>query len=508
MTKVYLSSPNREPKRIIKKPGRITIYPKSSFERMKRRGFYNPWYANDTSAFRPEMWAIEAIRIMVEEMVMASTVSRNYSDEIARYGEIVHVHKIPEFQANRKQNDMDNLETSDVEASQIEVRLNQRIYTSFRLGDYEQTVSFKDLVATYLVPAIRGQVRMLDQVLAGQAYQFLDNVAGGAGTLAASNAHDYLMDLREVMNNNKVDQQGRFLALASRSETQMQKADLFKSAERIGDNGTALRNASLGRLGGFDTFLELNMPAPRNVTTGSATTLASAAIRGDTTVSVASASGLATGMYIVIAGDGQPLRITNIVSTDVTVARPLHKNVATGASVTPIALGAIDQGSPIAKGDKTAPVSDGYPAGWVKGIHVDGTGVPTTGQLVSFKASGGTLYTPEYSIVRATPDGNGDYDILLDRPLEHTVADGDVVCYGPAGDFNFAYLRDALTLVTRPMLAPNPMTGVSARVVSDQGLSVRVVLTYNGENQTLRVTVDSIFGVATLDTDKGAVLIG
>lgn len=469
---------------------------------------YNPFYANDTTAYRPEVWAAEAVDILYESMLFGATVHRDFSEDIANFGDTVHTRKPAEFEGKRKQNDLDDLEDQDATAAKIDVVLNQRVYVSFVLGDGDRSLSFQNLVDIFLREAIQAQTRVIDQAIGCQAYQFLDNVAGGLETLTKTNSHDYLLDMREVFNDNKVPLDPRWLALASKSETIMQKTELFKSAEKIGDAGTALRNALLGRVAGWNTFLELNTPSVRNATLGGATTMSNNETAGTTSFDVASGAALAVGNYITIAGDNTPLRVTAISTNTITVNRPLRYNVASGAAVQEIESGLINQSSAIAAGDKTAAVANGYPQHWLKEIVVDGTGVPKVGQLVSFSAAGPAPFTPEYGILQVTDLGGGDYSILLDRPLESTIADNAIVNYGPSGDYNFAYQRDAVALVNRPLELPPEGTGARAATGFANNVALRVVLTYDGKKQGLRVTVDGLFGVAKLDDQRGGVLLG
>ena len=493
---------NTTPKRRIKTATK-TVIRDARYNRRNSR-FFNPFYLNDTDAFVPEIWAQEAVRMLTEQMVYGATVHRDFNDEVAQYGEIVHTRSISELAAKRKQNDLDDLVDQDVTATDIEVRLNQRVYTSFVIGDGERTKAFQDLIAIYLVPAMRGNSRMLDQVLALQAYQFLGNPAGGLGLLTKANAHDYLLDMRGVMNVNKVGLDNRWLGLASPAETEMQKVEMFKKASEIGDNGSALRRALLGQVAGFDTFLELNTPSVRGATEGTATTTAATALAGATSVSL-TANNAAAGSYMTIAGDMTPLRVTAVAGTGpyvCTLSRPLLRGVASGAVVTTYATALVNQDQAITAGQTHLAATNGYPANWMKDIVYDGTGVPKVGQLVSFKTSAGVVKSAEYGIVQVTAT-----TILLDRPLEDAIDDNAIICLGPSGDYNFAYQREALTLVNRPLALPISGTGARAANASFENISLRVVITYDGKKEGHRITVGGLFGVKVLNTALGGVLL-
>ena len=78
---------------------------------------------------------------------------------------------------------------------------------------------------------------------------------GRLGGLTASTAKDYVLEARERLNVNLAPMDGRNLVLAPASETAMLKTDLFLKANERGDGGTALENANLGRILGFNTYM-------------------------------------------------------------------------------------------------------------------------------------------------------------------------------------------------------------------------------------------------------------
>lgn len=98
--------------------------------------------------------------------------------------------------------------------------------------------------------------------------------------------------------------------------------------------------------------------------------------------------------------------------------------------------------------------------------------------------------------------------VQFNRPLELTLADNAVLFFGPPGEYGFAFHPNAIALVSRPLALPDTRAGALGAVVNFNGLSVRVVITYDGVAQGHRVTVDLLCGVKTLDTDLGEVLCG
>ena len=457
-----------------------------------------PWLAaraNDVDALIPEYWANESILLLNEEMVAAGLVHRDFSDEVAEAGDTVNTQKPSTFVGKRKI-DSEDVTSQDVTETNIAVVLNQHLHVSFTLKDGEVSKSFKDLVTRYLAPAMSAQARFVDQCLLGQATQFLANTSGGLGLLSASTAHNHLVETREKLNNQKAYPTGRNLVLGSSAEARMLETDLFISAERMGDGGAAMREAHLGRKFGLNTFMDLNAAGTELATADTATTMAAAAAKGATSLSVTAS--IAVGTYFTVAGDMTPLLCSAVTGSGpytVTVTRGLKEAVASGAVVTPYVKKLVDLGA-------------GYAAGWHKEIHIDGAGAdPHVGQLVTFTDDEATdvLFAGEYTIMQVTNTAGDDWDIILDRPLETAMADGDIVGLGPNGGLNMAFHRNALALVMRPLALPIPGTGARAALASHNGVAMRVVITYNGTSQGHLVTLDTLFGVKTLDTDLGVV---
>jgi hypothetical protein len=145
--------------------------------------------------------------------------------------------------------------------------------------------------------------------------------------------------------------------------------------------------------------------------------------------------------------------------------------------------------------------ASGYAVGYDQEITFDGaTNLPTAGQAVTF---GTSTTSAVYTIVQATST-----TIILDRPLEAALSDNDPINPVPAGEYNLAFHRNAIALVTRPLALPMAGAGARAAVVNVNGMSMRVVITYNGTKQGHLVTIDMLCGVKVLDSALGAVLVG
>lgn len=441
------------------------------------------------TAFTPQLWANESIAILEENMVMGNLVHRDFENVISSFGDTVNTRKPGEFKSIRKDR-TDNVTVQANTATNVAVVLNQHIHTTFLIRDADQSKSFKDLVVEYLRPAMLSVARQIDTIISAQVHQFLGNSAGQLGGLTSSNAGDYLLDARQVLNVNKAYVDDRNLVLGSVSETTMLKDPSFTQAYLVGDDGSALRNASLGRKFGFDIFMAQNQPyvGAQTVVSGAVNNAAGYAA-GTTSLTVDGLSAAITvGTWVTIAGDGAPHRIVSTTGGATPTAM-----VITPALKAAVVDNAVIQFS--SKGANTGAQAVGYS----KYLTVSGT--PQVGMPVTFgvTAGAGAIYGI-IDVVGGT--------ILLDRPLEEAVADAAVVNYGPSGSYNFAFHKNAVALVNRPLALPMPGTGARAAAAQWNGLSMRVVMAYDPYAQGHLVTVDALLGVKVLDVLLGSVLLG
>jgi hypothetical protein len=70
-----------------------------------------------------------------------------------------------------------------------------------------------------------------------------------------------VVDTRAFLTKNAAPLTDRRFVYSSETETELLKTDLFVSAEKVGDAGTALREASLGRKYGMDFYVDQNADA-------------------------------------------------------------------------------------------------------------------------------------------------------------------------------------------------------------------------------------------------------
>lgn len=458
--------------------------------------FVKSVFDNDTDAYNPEVWANESLAILEENMVMAHMVHTEFKNEIASFGDVVNTRRPSEFTAKRKGAN-DDVTIQDVEADNIAIKLNQHWHTSFIIKDEEQSKSFKDLVTEKLSPAMLSIAQAIDIILNGQYVHFLGNSYGTIGGLNNTNVRQHILGIRKIQNDLKVPVPGRIGIIGSTTESIFLDTDQFTNANQVGDDGTALREASIGKKLGYNWFMCQNSPE-----VDSATVLtvdgeindASGFAKGVTSITVDGFSAaIAAGTYFTVEGAEIPYTVVSTTGagtpTEITFTPALSAAVVDNADVKIVSPVLVD-------------LTAGYAAGYYKYIHVDGITSgkePQVGQIVYDG-------TNKYTIIEVSGTGT-EVDILLDIPLISALTNNDPLYLGPGGNYNFCFRKNAIALITRPLATPREGIGAQSAVVSYEGLSVRVVITYNGTKQGTLVTVDILGGVKVLDSAQGAVLI-
>lgn len=437
-------------------------------------------YANDNDAFIPEVWAQESLMVLENNMVATNLVHRDFSNQVASFGDVVNTRKPGSFTATRKGN-TDDVTDQDASSVNVPVPLDQHLHTTFIIKDGEESKSMKSLVEEYLKPAAISLAEAADQIVLGQVYQFLPNAVGKLGT---SITKDVVIAAREKLNALKCPLQGRNFLVSPNMEGALLNIQDFVNAEKVGDDGTALREGSVGRKFGFDTYLAQQIPSIIGAATLVSVTASAGAAAGVSTVAcTTTTTALTVGTWVSI--DGQPYQIAaGTTATSLVLATPLRVAILTSAPIVAYAASQINQ-------------VGGYAAGWYKGMTYDTVTPIKTGQLIS---SGAGIYS-------AIAGTNGT-NLVLDRPIAAAVADNDVLGRGPNGEFGFSFHRNAIAFVTRPLNTPRAGTGALSSVANYNGLGLRVTITYDGKAQGHRVTLDMLAGVKMLDQSLGCPVLG
>lgn len=456
-----------------------------------------PAFDNDVDAYIPEQWALSGLLQLRENMVMPRLLHTDFSPQFASFGDVVNTRRPAEFKGRRKARGSD-VTIQNATATNVQVKLNQHIHTTFRMYDTDASKAFAQLEMEFLVPAVRALCRTLDQICTGQWVQYRTKAVGKLSS-AASKAG--VVAVGSKLDVAKAPVAGRSLVVNPATNATLLTLAEFTEVDKTADTA-GLREAQLGRKYGLDIYMAQNMPiidsSVTPATVVGAINNGAGYAAGSTSLVVDGFTGdvAPAGAYVTIGGDDRPRRIasrtlTSSNTTGIVLAEPLDYAVVDDAVVTVF-------GGPLVN------LVAGYDADYDEGILYDGAGsgkAPMAGQLLSF----GTA-SAEYAVIEVDDNGDGTGTLWLDRPLDASVANDVRINLGPNGSFNFGLVRDAITLAMRPLAAPKGGGANTASVSDEQlGLGLRVIFAYDWKQQCTVVTLDFLAGIKVLDSTLGVV---
>ena len=473
---------------------------------MKRnRIVFKTAYANDLSALVPEWWAAESLSQLNSTLVMAPLVNRNYEDTLQVAGDRVHVNKAGTFVAKNKV-EGSSVTTQNLTASDTVVRLDQHKEVTFFVSEQDVRRSPQNLFEYGVRPAITALAEAIDSALLGQAGLFLGN---SAGTAASAITDADMRELNKIMTANKNPTGDRKLVVGPNGEADLLGIDRYNVANLTGfDEGLQL-NGLIGRAMGFEILQSQNTSDARTV--GAPLVLeaigSSAEAKGQTALSVVSWTANSTaGKWITIAGVPGVYQLVGDISSTATTANvfPALRGPAAAGAVITIVAGAGEVKAAQAQNAKHTVIdilTDGY---------VAADDIPLAGDYISFgDVDDGTDVYMVVSTSGTWASTATEITLSLNRPLDTDLADDDEVNIVPQdAGINFAFRRDALTLVNRPLGEVISGTGAVSREISDGTISIRITVSRNNSTGAYQVVADTLLGVQVLDLAMGAVLIG
>ena len=201
----------------------------------------------------PEIIAKEALMVLRNNAVMANLVHRDYSDEfVAGVGDTITIRKPATFAAKEFGG---TIEVQDANESGIPVVMDKHLDVSFSVTAKELTMDIADFSAQFLVPAMQAFQDKIDGYVIGLSSDITNRHT------ATGNIKDDVVDTRAFLTKSAAPLTDRRFVYNSETETELLKTDLFVSAEKVGDEGTSLREASLGRKYGMDFYVDQNADA-------------------------------------------------------------------------------------------------------------------------------------------------------------------------------------------------------------------------------------------------------
>ena len=201
-----------------------------------------------------DMIAKEALMILRKNAVMAGLVHRDYSNDfVAGVGDTITIRKPATFTV-KDFVEATGIEVQDATESKQTVKMDKFYDVSFAVTSKDLTMNISDFSAQLLVPAMMAFRDKIDAEIIKVAEVATHKVTHAEGLIAPAD----VIAVRKLLNDGATPLSMRSLVVGTQAEADLLSSELFVSAEKVG--GTeGLKEASLGRKFGFDTYVDQNV---------------------------------------------------------------------------------------------------------------------------------------------------------------------------------------------------------------------------------------------------------
>ncbi len=201
-----------------------------------------------------DMIAREALMILRKNAVMAGLVHRDYSNDfVAGVGDTITIRKPATFTV-KDFVEATGIEVQDATESKQTVKMDKFYDVSFAVTSKDLTMNISDFSEQLLVPAMMAFRDKIDAEIIKVAETATHTVTHAEGLIAPAD----VISARKLLNDGATPLSMRSLVVGTQAEADLLSSELFVSAEKVGST-EGLKEASLGRKFGFDTYVDQNV---------------------------------------------------------------------------------------------------------------------------------------------------------------------------------------------------------------------------------------------------------
>lgn len=257
--------------------------------------------ANVFSVYDPLHYAQQALIQLEKALGMAGRVYRGYDKSPQEKGSVISIRRPSTFTALTAPQ-----AAQDVNASEVQITLDQWYEVKFKLTDKELTYTTEQMVSEHIRPAAYAIADKIDTQLCA-LYKDIpwSNTNGSPLVVADMTAN------RRILNTNNVPNDGmRHLMISPTQEEEALNLSAFSQHQGAGEQGVQTQmRGSLGMKYGYEVFMNQNVQSHTTGVSADATgALTAAGTRGDTAISfdsVTSGGTFKAGDSFIIAGNSQ-----------------------------------------------------------------------------------------------------------------------------------------------------------------------------------------------------------
>jgi N4-gp56 family major capsid protein len=238
-------------------------------------GAYPQYSTAGTSKFIPEIWSGKLQAKFYKTTVLSEITNNDWEGEIKGQGDKVYIRSIPTITI-RSYVKGQNLTNEVPESTPLELNIDKGQYFSVVLDDVDAvqadvklmdmftndaTEQMKITIDTDVLNGVKaGAVAANKGATAGAISGNINLGATGATrAISKTNVLDLILDMGQVLDEQNVPENGRWLVIPSWMAAMIKNSDL-KQAYLTGDNQSILRNGKLGMIDRFTLYVSNSLP--------------------------------------------------------------------------------------------------------------------------------------------------------------------------------------------------------------------------------------------------------
>lgn len=228
-----------------------------------------------TRTFIPELWSGKMIEKFYDATVLAAISNTDYEGEIKKFGDKVIIRTAPPATIGDYTRGAP-ITYEKPDGGTIELEIDRGKYYAAEMDDVsakqqdikvldkwadEASEQMKISIDTEVLGAIYTQAAPANKgANAGRISQNVNlGSAGAAVVITKDNILDFIVDMGQVLDEQNIPEQGRFLILPAWMVGMIKKSDL-KDASLAGDSTSILRNGRVGMVDRFTIYLSNLLP--------------------------------------------------------------------------------------------------------------------------------------------------------------------------------------------------------------------------------------------------------
>lgn len=196
--------------------------------------------------------AKESLMRLQNNLILGSLVHTDFSDEFASKGDTVNVRKPATFTA---QEFSTTTSTQGIDEANVAVKLDKIADVTVEVTSKQLSLNIQDFGTQVVEGAMQALAQKIDEDIA-KLYVDIPYYSGTAGATPAALSN--IANVGKVLNLNKVPFGYRRLVIDPEAQAKLIILDAIAGADKSGST-QALREANMGRILGFDSYMDQNI---------------------------------------------------------------------------------------------------------------------------------------------------------------------------------------------------------------------------------------------------------